>query len=59
MRKVTIVCDRCGKEYKVDFDEEENRKINLVNEIGDDLDICKKCYKSLTDWYIKETKDEH
>lgn len=58
MRKVTIVCDRCGKEYKVDFTEEERRKINLVNEAEYDLDICADCYKSLEKWY-KETKDEH
>ena len=48
MRKMTVVCDRCGKQYVPDFDEE--RQYTILGFADDAIDICDNCYKLFVMW---------
>jgi hypothetical protein len=47
--KICCCCDYCGKEIKKGFDYIKTRFLNKPY----DIDFCKKCYKEIFEWDIK------
>lgn len=57
MIKVTIYCDRCGKAFKAQAKEIDNRNLKLMDFEEDQYDICPECYKSLERWFDDPKKE--
>ena len=59
MTKETTYCDRCGQELKGYWNNFGfhlyHRKYIIANVHNDDeyLDLCKDCYKTLSEWFKK------
>lgn len=59
MRKVILICDRCGKQYdKWDHKRPELYGIaeichdNYEPHLDIQKDLCEECYQSLIRWYV-------
>lgn len=46
MRKIIMICDRCGKEYIIP----DNTEITIVSEFCGEFDLCPQCMADLKDW---------
>lgn len=59
MKKITMICDRCGKEFKLRVDEKRTVAISELNiyfpGMGEQYDICPKCYKEFCGWWNQDS----
>lgn len=64
MRRIIMICDRCGKQYKP-WDDNKGKELYGIAEITYDydepeldakMDLCEECYLSLEKWW-KEGKE--
>ena len=64
MKKITMICDRCGKEYK---QVDKNAELYGIAEVSYDgyepeldakKDLCEQCYLSLEKWWKVQPLEE-
>ena len=60
MKKITIICDRCGKEFAYN-NFSDKRTITLCRlqdnfrGLGESYDLCKECFDELYGWWNKDS----
>jgi hypothetical protein len=58
MKKITLICDRCGKEFNNVINEKRTVTISCnygYPGVGEQYDLCSECYKEFTGWWNQES----
>lgn len=60
MKKIVLVCDRCGKEFSISY-AEEKRTVTICRlnygfpGLGEQYDLCKECFNEFSGWWNRDS----
>lgn len=54
MKRITLICDKCGKEFK----REGRRQLDMSFSDMTRIDLCDECHADLVKWFKGESENE-
>lgn len=58
MKRITYICDRCGKEFSKDYEYTQKRTVTIAKygngKMGEQYDLCPKCYIEFCGWWSQD-----